>query len=59
MPAIPPTLTAAALAVAIFKNLRRGILVMGSSHSFVTDVTHDRRTGVGSRRPIAGQQSAV
>jgi hypothetical protein len=29
---------------------------MVSSHSFVTDVTHDRLTGVGSKRLIAGQQ---
>src|SRR5689334_21984503 len=48
MPAMPATLVAAALAVVIFKNLRRGILVMVSSHRFVTDVTHDRLTGVGS-----------
>src|SRR5215468_7508527 len=59
MPAMPATFVAAALAVVIFKNLRRGILVMVSSHSFVTDVTHDRLTGVGSKRLIAEQQLEV
>jgi hypothetical protein len=48
MAAMPATFVAAALAVVIVKNLRRGILVMASSHSFVMDVTHDRLTGVGS-----------
>src|SRR6185436_3885725 len=53
MPAMPATFVAAALAVVMFRNLRRGILVMGSSHSVVTDVTHDRLAGVGSRWLIA------
>jgi len=32
---------------------------MASSHSFVTDVTHDHLTGVGSKRLIAEQQLEV